>query len=223
MLPFLSRLPSTAHSFCALTVDRLPSPPIPRVLPLPRPTPKPPPSFYPPYGRRYLCASAPVTVAMDAELASSGGAAPKPTPAQIRQLMSELSVPSAERGPHYPPDSVVPLKFCGRLQPSDLLMVHHERDLSGVPGCGDVDHYGIFVDDDCRDHGMSGGPAVVHFCKLTLSTHVFAGCVATPVLSSLVLFSFVSLPRCVVRCATRLSDGFTVTDVFAAAGSGSLG
>lgn len=107
---------------------------------------------------------------MDAELASSGGAAPKLTPAQIRQLMSELSVSGAVRGPQYPPDTVVPLKFCGRLQPSDLLMVHHERDLSGVPGCGDVDHYGIYVDDDWRGHGMSGGPTVVHFCKLTLSS-----------------------------------------------------
>lgn len=77
---------------------------------------------------------------MDAESASSCGAATTLTIAQIQQLSSELSAPTAVRGPHHPPDILEPYMSPEQLTPGAMLRVRRQKDLGGVPGLGDLDH-----------------------------------------------------------------------------------
>lgn len=52
------------------------------------------------------------------------------------------------------------------LSPGDMIRVHRESSMSKGGGWRLYDHYAIFLGHDCRDHGLRGGPAVLHYCML---------------------------------------------------------
>lgn len=90
------------------------------------------------------------------------------TAAQIQQLLDELTARrevSDARSRRQISQTLLPVLYWGQLQQGDMLLVHRKKDMSGVPGLGDIDHYGIFTGQD-----WPTGPAVVHSGKFRLST-----------------------------------------------------
>lgn len=57
------------------------------------------------------------------------------------------------------------------LSPGDMIHVHRESSVSEGGSWRLYDHYGIFLSHDCRDHGLAGGPAVVHYGTLRHGGH----------------------------------------------------
>lgn len=86
------------------------------------------------------------------------------TAAQIQQLLDELTARrevSDARSRRQISQTLLPVLYWGQLQQGDMLLVHRKKDMSGVPGLGDIDHYGIFTGQD-----WPTGPAVVHWAPV---------------------------------------------------------
>lgn len=87
-----------------------------------------------------------------------------PIPPPTKAVSMGNTPPTAAPAAHATPERSTRVRQASDLRMGQMISLKHCSSVSGVANSPLFTHYAIFLGNDWTEHGINGGPAVVHYC-----------------------------------------------------------